>query len=81
MCISDRYIPGKQNIAADVLSRINLQNQTFDGEKEQIAKVYHIIKSRKDLRNILKDVKAQQEACLLYTSSNVWQNITGDNVS
>ena len=60
--ITWEYIPGKQNIAADVLSRINLQNQTFDGEKEQIAKVYHIMKSREDLKNILKDVKAQQEA-------------------
>ena len=41
--IAWEYIPGKQNIAADVLSRINLQNQTFDGEKEQIAKVYHCL--------------------------------------
>ena len=46
MCIRDRYIPGRKNTAADVLSRINIQQQTFEGEKEQLVKVYNIIKNR-----------------------------------
>ena len=33
--INWEYIPGKKNIAADGLSRINLENQTFEGEKEE----------------------------------------------
>ena len=39
------YIPGKKNIAADTLSRVNIGDQTFEGEKETIIKLYHIIKS------------------------------------
>ena len=62
MCIRDRYIPGRKNVAADVLSCINIYDQTFDGEKEQLAKVYHIIKSRVDLENILKEIKTQQKS-------------------
>ena len=41
--ITWEYIPGRKNVAADVLSRINIHDQTFDGEKEQLAKVYYII--------------------------------------
>ena len=78
MCIRDRvlalqeyditweYIPGRKNVAADVLSRINIQDQTFDGEKEQLAKVYHIIKSRVDLENILKQCKYMTQYSLNY---------------
>ena len=36
------YIPGKKNVVADVLSRIDINKQTFEGEKESILKVYHI---------------------------------------
>ena len=54
------YIPGKSNIAADVLSRVNIIAQTFEGEKETIAKVYHILKSKSELANILSDIKIHQ---------------------
>ena len=33
--ITWEYIPGRKNVAADVLSRINVENQTFEGEKEK----------------------------------------------
>ena len=52
------YIPGKGNIIADTLSRINIRDQMFEGEKETIIKLYYIISNRSDLANI----------CLLYTS-------------
>ena len=54
------YIPGKSNIAADVLSRVNIIAQTFEGEKETIAKVYHILKNKSELTNILSDIKIHQ---------------------
>ena len=55
------YVPGKSNIAADVLSRVNIQDQTFEGEKETIAKVYHILKDNTELANIIADLKLQQQ--------------------
>ena len=55
------YIPGRKNIAADVLSRINVTDQTFEGEKEKIFKVFCIIKNRKDLEDILNEVVVQQK--------------------
>ena len=54
------YIPGKSNIAADVLSRVNINAQTFEGEKETIAKVYHILKNTSELTNILSDINTHQ---------------------
>ena len=59
--ITWEYIPGKKNIAADVLSRINIQDQTFEGEKEQIAKVYNIIKSRTYLEDIINEIVKYQK--------------------
>ena len=40
--INWEYVPGRKNAAADVLSRINIQQQTFEGEKEQLVKVYNL---------------------------------------
>ena len=37
--ITCEYIPGHKNVAADVLSRINVIDQTFEGEEEQDNKV------------------------------------------
>ena len=54
------YIPGKSNIAADVLSRVNILAQTFEGEKETIAKVYHILKSKSELADILSNIQIHQ---------------------
>ena len=65
--ITWEYIPGRKNVAADILSRINVDNQTFEGEKEKIAKVYYILKERKDLEEIVNEI-VQQQNCLLYTS-------------
>ena len=58
--INWEYIPGKKNIVADVLSRINLEQQAFEGEKETIAKVYSILKSKSDLENIMKSILQHQ---------------------
>ena len=41
--ITWEYIPGRKNVAADVLSRTNVTDQTFEGEKEKIVKVFCII--------------------------------------
>ena len=59
--ISWEYIPGSKNIAADVLSHINLEQQTFDREKETIVKVFNIMKSKSDLETIIKEVKQHQK--------------------
>ena len=54
------YIPGKKNIVADTLSRVNIKEQTYEGEKETVIKIYHIIKNRTDLANIMKEMERQQ---------------------
>ena len=54
MCIRD-------SIAADTLSRINIKNLTFEREKETVAKIYHIIKNRSDLANIIGELIQQQK--------------------
>ena len=51
--INWEYIRGRKNVVADILSRINLDDQTFEGGKEEIAKVYHIMKNRADLETII----------------------------
>ena len=56
-----QYIPGKKKVVADTLSRVNIKDQTYEGEKETIIKIYHIIKSRTDLANIMKEMERQQE--------------------
>ena len=56
------YVPGKSNIAADVLSRVNIQDQTFEGEKETIAKVYHILKNKTELADIIANLKINQQS-------------------
>ena len=53
-------MPGKQNIVADGLSKINTEKGTYDIEQENIRKVYHILKARKDLEGILNQVKEHQ---------------------
>ena len=58
--INWEYVSGKQNIAADILSRINIEQQTFEGEKETIVKVYTIIKNKSDLENTMKSISQQQ---------------------
>ena len=58
--INWEYVPGKKNIAADVLSRVNIIGQTYEGEKETLAKVYNILKNRTELENILKEVELHQ---------------------
>ena len=55
------YTPGKKNVVADTLSRVNIKDQTYEGEKEAVIKIYHIIKSRTDLANIMKELGRQQE--------------------
>ena len=50
------YIPGKKNVVADVLSRIDVERQTFEGEKESVLKIYHILSSRADLASLLTNL-------------------------
>ena len=45
-----------------MLSRVNIQNQTFEGERETVAKVYHIIKDRTELAEIINKIKLQQKS-------------------
>ena len=56
------YIPGKRNVVADVLSRINVENQTFEGEKESILKIYHIISTRSNLAALLINISIHQRS-------------------
>ena len=51
------YIPGKQNMVADGLSRVNIEKGTYEIDQEDIGKVYHIIQTREDLERILNQVK------------------------
>ena len=60
--INWEYVPGKYNVVADVLSRVNIQNQTFEGERETVAKVYHILKDRTELAEIINKIKLQQKS-------------------
>ena len=59
--INWEHIPGKKNTAADILSRINIQQQTFEGEKELLVKVYNIIKDRTDLEKITLEISKHQD--------------------
>ena len=56
------YIPGKKNVVADVLSRINLEDQTFEGEKESLVKIYNIFKTRADLQALLINIRIHQQS-------------------
>ena len=51
------YIPGKQNMVADGLPRVNIEKGTDEIDQEDTGKVYHIIQSREDLERILNQVK------------------------
>ena len=44
-----------------MLSRINIDAQTFEGERETIAKVYHLLKNKSELTKILSDIAIQQQ--------------------
>ena len=55
------YIPDKKNVVADTLSRVNIKDQMYEGEKETVIKIYHIIKSRTDLANVMKELEQHQE--------------------
>ena len=56
------YIPGSKNVVADVLSRVDLQNQTFEGEKESILKIYNIIRDRSDLEKVVRNISIHQQS-------------------
>ena len=54
------YIPGKKNIIADSLSRVNLEKGTFEVEHESIGKIYYIIKLKRELQEIISKLKVDQ---------------------
>ena len=61
MCIRDReYIPGKQNTVADALSRVNLENGTFEIEREDVGRIYHVIIAREELVEVLNKIWEEQ---------------------
>ena len=49
-------------MVADVLSRINLDDQTFEGEKESLVKIYNIFKTRADLQALLINIRIHQQS-------------------
>ena len=54
--------PRKKNVVADVLSRVDVEKQTFEGEKESVLKIYHIISTRADLATLLTNLSTHQQA-------------------
>ena len=62
--INWEYVPGKSNIAADVLSRVNIQDQTFEGEKETVAKIYRIIKDTTELAEIYNKINTNKKVTI-----------------
>ena len=56
------YILGKKNVVADVLSRINLEDQTFEGEQESLVKIYNIFKTRAGLQALLINIRIHQQS-------------------
>ena len=56
------YIPGKKNVVADVLSCVNVEEQTFEGEKESVLKIYHLLRTRADLTTLLTNMSTHQQA-------------------
>ena len=54
------YVPGKKNIVADGLSRVNLEKGTFEVEQENIGRIYHVLKSREELQEVITKVKEDQ---------------------
>ena len=47
--IAWEYVPGKQNTVADALSRVNLESGTFEIEREDVGRVYHVVTAREEL--------------------------------
>lgn len=58
--ISWEYIPGRENVVADTLSRINITRQTFETEPTHIIKIFSILKDKKDLEIIMCDIALKQ---------------------
>ena len=58
--ITWEYVPGKKNAVADALSRVNLDNGTFEVEREDIGKVYYALIRKKELSDLLKKMKEEQ---------------------
>ena len=54
------YVPGKKNIVADKLSRVNIEGLTFSVDQENVGRVYHILKSREELEVIFNRLKEDQ---------------------
>ena len=55
MCIRDR-----QNTVVDALSRVNLDKGTFEVDREDIVKIYHVYAEREELANLLNQIKEEQ---------------------
>ena len=45
-----------------MLSRVNVEEQTFEGEKESVLKIYHLLSTRADLTTILTNMSTHQQA-------------------
>ena len=53
-------MPGKQNTVADALSRVNLENGTFEIEREDVGKIYLVILAREELVEVLTKIQEEQ---------------------
>ena len=51
---------GKQNTVADALSRVNLESGTFEIEREDVGRVYHVITAREELVEVLSKIQEEQ---------------------
>ena len=68
MCIRDsqeynitwEYVPGKQNTVADALSRVNLENGTFEIVREDVGKICLVISAREELVKVLTKIQEEQ---------------------
>ena len=45
---------------ADALSRVNLDKGTFEVDKENIGKIYHLYAGKEELANLLNQIKEEQ---------------------
>lgn len=58
--IDFEYIPGKKNIIADILSRVNTENNEVIIKAESIYRIYNVMCSKDELKNILNNIHEQQ---------------------
>lgn len=59
--ITYEYVPGKKNIVADCLSRVNWNDKTFEAEKGDQLQIFNIRMNILELNNIIQELKRAQQ--------------------